>query len=88
MNSGNTNKDNRDYMQDSIEGSRIRNKYLVVLTDAVPPSVKATIRRSDPATRRVDYENALSFWLKIDDDRLRNILFLENSGANLNFVSC
>ena len=42
-----------------------------------------TLARSDPSVRRKDYLNAFRFWLAHPDQRLRRILLIENSGADL-----
>jgi hypothetical protein len=57
--------------------------YLTVLTAAINPSQHVQIARSDPQQRQQDYVRAFRFWLKNEDRRLTRLLFLENSGANL-----
>ncbi len=39
--------------------------------------------RVEPKLRLADYEGALRFWLRYSDERLGNILFIENSGHSL-----
>lgn len=55
--------------------------HLIALTAAVTPKWRVT--RSDPRLRAEDYKRALTFWLGHEDPRLRNILFIENSGYDL-----
>jgi len=62
------------------------NQYLLVLTATVTPFVGAQVQRSDPATRREDYKAAFRFWLNHADPRINRILFLENSGDDLEFL--
>lgn len=57
--------------------------YTLVLTATVTPSRGAKVQRGDPAVRRNDYLDALAFWLQLRDARLNRILFLENSGDDL-----
>lgn len=57
--------------------------YVLVLTATVSLSRGAKMQRSDAATRRDDYLNALNFWLQNPDPRLNRIVFLENSGDDL-----
>jgi hypothetical protein len=57
--------------------------YLVVLTAAITPSVNVQLARNDPRQREQDYVRAFRFWLKNEDRRLTRLLFIENSGANL-----
>jgi hypothetical protein len=60
------------------------NKYLLMMTACIDPSAgHYRIDRADPATRLLDYQHALRFWLSYPDQRLRRILFIENSGYPL-----
>jgi hypothetical protein len=59
-------------------------RYLVVLTGCIDPSQGwVKIPRGDPVVRLRDYQTALRFWLRHPDPRLRDILFLDNSGYPL-----
>jgi hypothetical protein len=59
-------------------------KYLLVITACIDPSGgPARVVRADPAVRLEDYRAALRYWLAHPDRRLRDILFLENSGYSL-----
>jgi hypothetical protein len=57
------------------------NSYLLVMTACVDPS-KGTypLKRADPETRLSDYQISLRYWLNLPDLRLKNVLFIENSG--------
>jgi hypothetical protein len=60
------------------------NVYLLVMTACIDPSAgHYHIDRADPAIRLLDYQNALRFWLSYPDPRVRQILFIENSGYSL-----
>jgi hypothetical protein len=60
------------------------NEYLLVMTACIDPRAgHYRIDRADPATRLVDYQHALRFWLSYPDKRTRRILFIENSGYPL-----
>jgi hypothetical protein len=61
----------------------MHSRYLLVLTATIRPAANAAVQRRDPILRLEDYLTALRFWLNFDDKRLSNILFLENSGADL-----
>jgi hypothetical protein len=57
--------------------------YLLVLTATVTPAANAAVKRKDPVERLNDYISSLEYRLECSDERLRSILFLENSGADL-----
>lgn len=57
--------------------------YALLLTATVSPSHGARVQRNDAELRRQDYLNALNFWLRLSDARLNRIVFLENSGDDL-----
>ncbi len=60
------------------------NEYLLVMTACVDPSAgHYRIDRADPLLRLQDYQDALRFWLRDRDPRLKRILFIENSGYPL-----
>src|ERR1700759_4800132 len=60
------------------------NEYLLVMTACIDPSAgHYRIQRADPAVRLADYQHALRFWLAYPDQRVRRILFIENSGYPL-----
>ena len=60
------------------------NEYLLVMTACIDPSAgRYRIDRADPAVRLLDYQHALRFWLSYPDQRVRRILFIENSGYPL-----
>ncbi len=61
-------------------------RYLLVLTATIQPASNVKVARRDPNIRLNDYISALRFWLAYDDSRLANILFLENSGADLSAI--
>lgn len=59
-------------------------RYLLVMTACIDPSKgEYRLNRADPGTRLEDYKTALHFWLHLDDDRIQNILLIENSGYPL-----
>ena len=62
----------------------VMDKFLLTMTACIDPSKgEYPIMRSDPKIRLTDYEDALRYWLSRPDDRLRKILFIENSGYSL-----
>lgn len=61
-------------------------RYLLVLTATIRPANIPDIHRKDVELRLNDYLTALRFWLSYPDPRLRNILFLENSGHDLSAI--
>jgi hypothetical protein len=56
--------------------------YSVVMTACINPG-STNVHRSDPEVRLKDYENSLKFWLGINDSRIKNIIFIDNSGYSL-----
>jgi len=64
---------------------QIDNKhYLIVLTACINPSNESRFSvRMDLNLRLQDYRRALRFWLLHPDPRLRNMLFIDNSGFDL-----
>lgn len=61
-------------------------RYAVVLTACIDPGRAAgpcPVRRSDPEARLADYARGLRFWLRLRNDRIRAVIFLENSGFPL-----
>lgn len=62
----------------------LKNEYLLVMTACIDPSAgRYRIDRADPSVRLLDYEHGLRFWLSYPDERVRRILFIENSGYPL-----
>src|SRR5437868_3234261 len=60
------------------------NEYLLVVTACIDPSAgHYHIDRADPAVRLLAYQHSLRFWLSYPDERVRRILFIENSGSPL-----
>lgn len=57
----------------------------VLLTACIEPPKRPglVLVRTDPEERLNDYLTALVFWLQLRDDRVRNIVFSENSGYSL-----
>lgn len=58
-------------------------KFVVVLTATITPVKGAQITRTNPDERKRDYIVAFRSWIQNRDPRLSRILFVENSGANL-----
>jgi hypothetical protein len=60
-------------------------KFLLTMTACIDPSTGGNLSslRSDPNVRLADYEGALRYWLHYADDRLKKVLFIENSGYSL-----
>lgn len=58
-------------------------QFLLLLTATVTPAPGTKVARNDPALRRSDYFTAFNYWLNHPDPRLRRILFIENSSADL-----
>ncbi len=61
----------------------IDSRLLLTLTATITPDINAAVVRKDPSLRRADYLNAFRYWVNHPDPRLRQILFAENSGADL-----
>ena len=57
--------------------------YLLVLTACIRTRVIENAFLTDPELRLRDYEHSLTVWLEYPDPRLKKILFIENSGADL-----
>lgn len=61
-----------------------KDDYLVVMTACIDPITQSPlITRKDPIVRLHDYMGGLRFWLNLTDNRIRKILFIENSGYPL-----
>ena len=62
-------------------------KYVLLMTACIRPSEinirKHAIWRNDPKIRLNDYKKALDYWLIYPDQRISGIVFVENSGYNL-----
>lgn len=59
-------------------------KNTLLLTSTIIPTAEANItRRSNPDIRRADYEDALRFYLNLSNKAFDQIIFCENSGADL-----
>jgi hypothetical protein len=58
-------------------------EYLLILTATIRPERPGLVSRADPGERLQQYKDGLQFWLKLHDSRIKNILFLENSGSDL-----
>ncbi|GAB1544827.1 hypothetical protein NUACC21_75030 [Scytonema sp. NUACC21] len=56
--------------------------YSVVMTACINPGGE-NVYRSKPEVRLKDYENSLRFWLELKESRIKNIIFIENSGYPL-----
>jgi len=60
-------------------------RHVLVMTATItPPANTPLLDRSDPALRRKDYQEALRFYLELPTEQLGAIIFLENSGSELN----
>jgi hypothetical protein len=60
--------------------------YTVVMTACIDPKIgtnSATVHRSDPKVRLKDYQDGLKFWLSVKDERIKRIIFIDNSGYSL-----
>jgi hypothetical protein len=59
-------------------------RYCVIMTACIDPSKgRIKVHRSDPAVRLGDYLEGLRFWLELNDERVSDIVFVENSGHSL-----
>jgi hypothetical protein len=61
----------------------VNKQFLLLLTATITPAPGTKVSRNDPAVRRADYFTAFTYWLNHGDPRLRHILLIENSGADL-----
>lgn len=58
--------------------------YTVLLTATINPgSYSSQLARNDSEIRTNDYIKALNFWTSINDKRIKNIVFCENSGSDI-----
>lgn len=56
-------------------------KLTLLLTSCIDPSDGAAdISRSNPRTRMNDYKKSVRKWLECEEDRIKNIVFIDNSG--------
>jgi len=59
-------------------------KFLLVMTACVNPGQgQYPLKRADPEVRLGDYAKSLRYWLGLPDQRIRNILLIENSNYPL-----
>lgn len=62
-------------------------KYVLLMTACIRPSAdnisRHAIWRNDPEVRLNDYRTALDYWLRYPDRRISAIVFIENSGYDL-----
>lgn len=57
---------------------------LLLMTACIDPKAAASqVQRRDPRVRLDDYRRALRFWLRLNEPRIRHVLFIENSGYPL-----
>lgn len=63
--------------------SRYRRQVLVMTATITPPENTPLLARADPAVRRKDYQEALRFYLQLPTDLIGAVLFIENSGSEL-----
>ena len=59
--------------------------HTVVMTACLRPEAQFArqLQRIDEEVRRRDYQEALRFWLHLPDPRIRRLIFIENTGADL-----
>lgn len=62
--------------------------FNILMTACIAPKagVREGLKRADPAVRIRDYQRALSFWLGLKSDRIRGVVFAENSGYPLDEI--
>lgn len=61
-----------------------KSKAVIVMTATITPSSgMVNLQRRDPEVRLQDYCDALEFYLKMPDEYVDRVLFLENSGSDL-----
>ncbi len=62
-----------------------RTGLVLLLTACIAPKpgIANQLRRNDPGTRLRDYAAGLRFWMEYPDDRIRGIVFADNSGQPL-----
>ena len=67
--------------------SCVMKKFALLLTACIMPTdatIQSTkLQRNNPLVRLEDYKNALRYWLAYPDDRIKAIVFVENSGYSL-----
>lgn len=66
----------------------MNNTYVLLLTASIKPQVSNNnlLSRKDPLIRLDDYKTAIKYWLEYPDERIKGIVFVENSGFNLNLI--
>jgi hypothetical protein len=60
--------------------------YSLVMTACIDPNKDgedSPVSRSNPEHRLLDYESSLRYWLELKDDRVQQIIFIDNSGYTL-----
>lgn len=61
--------------------------FALLLTACIMPAdatIQGTnLQRNNPAVRLEDYKKSLIYWLNYKDERIKSIIFVENSGYNL-----
>ncbi len=73
-----------DHRADSAMHLAPSERFLLVMTACIDPSQgEYRLHRADPRVRLDDYKSALRFWLTFPDARIRNVLFIENTGYPL-----
>jgi len=56
---------------------------LLLTATITPPADAVKLARTDPAARLGDYLQALQFYLRLPDDSIDRIVFVENSGSDV-----
>jgi len=56
---------------------------ILMMTATITPKNASNLRRTDPAERLKDYQNALDFYLALIDRPLYGIVFVENSNSDV-----
>ena len=60
---------------------------VVLMTATLNPGPYANaVQRADPRLRTEDYLHALEFWARITDQRIKGVVFCENSGGELTLL--
>ena len=57
--------------------------FAILMTACIAPKATTRVQRKDPLLRLKDYQTALHFWLHYPDERIREIVFTDNSGYDL-----
>jgi len=61
--------------------------FAVLLTATINPGLYSTaVFRNNPSLRTEDYVTSLTFWENLHDERIKTVIFCDNSGSNIDAI--